>query len=72
LILHVQEAIPEVKVAQLCRLFEVPRSSFYYRSSLRDASAVKKAVEEVAAAWPRFGYQGLTGQLRFEDKSVRG
>ena len=67
--LHVQEAMPKVKVATLCRVFEVPRSSFYYRSSRRDDSAVKKAVEEVAAAWPRFGYQGLTGQLRFEEKT---
>ncbi len=67
--LHVQEAMQEVKVAKLCRLFEVPRSSFYYRSSRRDESEVKKAVEEVAAVWPRFGYQGLTGQLRFEEKS---
>jgi putative transposase len=67
--LHVQEAMPEVKVAKLCRLFEVPRSSFYYRSSRRDESEVKKAVEDIAAAWPRFGYEGLTGQLRFEEKS---
>jgi putative transposase len=67
--LHVQEAMPQVKVAKLCRLFEVPRSSFYYQSSRRDESEVKKAVEEVAAAWPRFGYEGLTGQLRFEETS---
>lgn len=69
MILHVQEAMPKVKVATLCRVFEVPRSSFYYRSSRRDESAVRKTVEEVAAAWPRFGYQGLTGQLRFEEKT---
>lgn len=67
--LHVQEAMPEVKVSTLCRLFEISRSSFYYRSSRRDESEVRKTVEEVAAAWPRFGYQGLTGQLRFEEKS---
>jgi hypothetical protein len=60
LILPVQEAMSEVKVAKLCRLFEVPRSSFYYKSYRRDESQVKKTVEEVAAAWPRFGYQGLT------------
>jgi hypothetical protein len=29
----VQEAVPNVKTAQLCRLFQVPRSSFYYRST---------------------------------------
>lgn len=69
MILHVQEAMPKVKVTTHCRVFEVPRSSFYYRSSRYDESAVKKAVEEVAAAWPRFGYQGLTGQLRFEEKT---
>jgi len=69
LILHVQEAMPKVRVAQLCRLFKVPRSSFYYQSSRRDESTVKKAVEEIAATWPRFGYQGLTGQLRFEKKT---
>lgn len=67
---NVQEAMPEVKVTQLCRLFQVPRSSFYYRSCAKANvhEAVTKTVEEVAGQWPKFGYQGLTGQLRMEEK----
>ena len=63
---HVQEAMPRVKTAQLCRVFEVPRSSFYRRSIRQEEVQLRKAVEEMAAAWPRFGYEGITGQLRFE------
>jgi transposase InsO family protein len=61
--------MPEVKVVHLCRLFGVPRSSFYFRSTKRDEEPVYQAVEEAASAWPRFGYEGLRDQLRFEGKS---
>jgi hypothetical protein len=58
----VQEAVPNVKTAQLCRLFQVPRSSFYYRSTrqVEVYEAVTKTVEEMAGQWPKFGYLGLT------------
>jgi transposase InsO family protein len=65
---QVQETMPEVKTAHLCRLFGVPRSSFYFRSTKRDEEAVYQTVEEAAATWPRFGYEGLRDQLRFEGK----
>lgn len=65
----VQETIPEVKTAHLCRLFGVPRSSFYFQSTKRDETAVYEAVEQAAATWPRFGYEGLRDQLRFEGKT---
>lgn len=61
--------MPEVKVSHLCRLFDVPRSSFYFRSTRRDEEAVYRTVEEAAATWPRFGYEGLRDQLRFEGKT---
>ena len=76
--LHVQEAMPQVKTSQLCRAFGVPRSSFYYRPTRRDADsraarqeiALEKAVETAAGRWPRFGYESLTGQMRFEGPVV--
>ncbi len=73
----VQEIMPEVKTAHLCRLFGVPRSSFYFRSTKRDETTVYQTVdettvyqtvEEAAATWPRFGYEGLRNQLRFAGK----
>ena len=47
---NVQEAMPAVKVTQLCRLFQVPHSSFYYRSCTKTDvhEAVNKTVEEAA------------------------
>jgi transposase InsO family protein len=67
---QVQEAMPNVKTTQLCRLFQVPRSSFYYRSTrqVEVHEAVTKTVEEMAGQWPKFGYLGLTGQMRHEKK----
>ena len=67
---NVQEAMPNVKTAQLCRLFQVPRSSFYYRSTrqVEVHEAVTKVVEEMAGQWPKFGYLGLTGQMKYEEK----
>jgi putative transposase len=67
---QVQEAMPTIKTAQLCRLFQVPRSSFYYRSTrqVEVHEAVTKTVEEMAGQWPKFGYLGLTGQMRFDQK----
>lgn len=64
---HVQEAMPSVKVAQLCRIFQVPRSSFYYCCTRQDETQVRKAVEQAAAKWPTFGYESLTGQMRFDE-----
>jgi putative transposase len=58
--------MPQVKITQLCRVFSVPRSSFYHRSTRQDEAKLRSAVEEMAAAWPRFGYEGICGQLRFE------
>jgi putative transposase len=67
---NVQEAMPQAKSAQLCRLFQVPRSSFYYRSTrqVEVHEAVTKTVEEMAGQWPKFGYLGLTGQMKYEQK----
>lgn len=50
LVSHVQEAMPGTSTIAVCRALEVPRSSFYFRSTRRDDSVTKKAVEETAAA----------------------
>jgi hypothetical protein len=63
---QIQEAMPKVPVQKICRLFGVPRSSFYFRSTKVDPLPVQKQVAEVAGRFPNFGVEGLTGQLRFE------
>lgn len=64
----VHEAIPQTKTTHLCRLFGIPCSSFYFQSTKRDETAVYATVEEAATTWPRFGYEGLRNQLRYEGK----
>jgi putative transposase len=63
---QIQEAMAKVPVQKICRLFRVPRSSFYFRSTKADPIPIQKQVAEVAGRFPNFGVEGLTGQLRFE------
>jgi len=65
---QVQEALPEATTAAICQALGVARSSFYFRSTRKDDTVARKAVEEIAAAYPKFGYEGLTGKLRFEKR----
>lgn len=51
---------------QCCRLLELTRSMFYYKSQMNPQEALRMRLKEVAAARPRFGYQRLTVLLRRE------
>jgi len=50
----------------LCHVLEVPRSSFYYRTSKQDEAPLRKAILETAGQWPRYGSQRIARQLRRE------
>lgn len=47
----------------LCQVLECPRSTFYYRAQPRDDKLLEDAIEEVAGAWPTYGYRRITAQI---------
>ena len=53
-------------ISVLCATFAVPRSSFYYGSQKRDDAPLRSAISEVAGAWPRYGSERVTRQMRRE------
>jgi putative transposase len=49
----------------LCRLLDVPRSSFYYAvRPAADEAMLKTALLDLAAEWPTYGYRRLTAMMR--------
>jgi putative transposase len=52
----------EYPVAMLCGLLDCPRSSFYYKEA-HDDVLVRDAIEQIAAAFPRYGYRRITAEL---------
>ena len=59
--LHQHHAYP---VAALCRLLDVPRSRYYYVSTLASDQRVRQAIETVAVTYPTYGSRRITAQLR--------
>jgi putative transposase len=49
--------------AVVCRVLKVARSSHYYKPQTKDASMLKKAISEVCARYPRYGYRRVTAEL---------
>ncbi len=62
--------IADHPVEVVCRALDFPRSSIYYRGKEPDESSLKKAISELAAAWPTFGYRRLTAMLKRENWRV--
>jgi len=50
----------------ICRVWEVPRSTFYYRSQAAEEPELRAAFQRLAGEWPRYGSRRLTAQLRRE------
>ena len=49
----------------LCRLFDCPRAGLYRTATAVTAeAALRRAVEELAGAWPTYGYRRVTVMLR--------
>jgi putative transposase len=51
-------------IASLCRLLNLPRSSYYYRPVAKDESQLRAAIETVAGKFPTYGSRRITKQLR--------
>lgn len=56
-------------VAMLCGLLACPRSSYYYKEAQHD-STVRDAIEQIAAAFPRYGYRRITAELARRGQAV--
>jgi putative transposase len=56
--------IDDYPIQTVCKALEFPRSSFYYQGGEPDDSVVKKAIDELAAAWPTYGYRRITAMLQ--------
>ena len=53
-------------VQVICRVWETPRSSYYYQSQVSDEYELRTALQRLAGEWPRYGSRRLTAQLRRE------
>lgn len=51
-------------VTIICAVLDYPRSSYYYQSQPPDDAELKTAIQEVAGAWPTYGYRRITIQVR--------
>ena len=71
----IHQVRPAWSVSTLCRLLNVPRSSYYFESDRTQETDLRKAISDVAGTWPRYGSERITAQLRregvvFESKPV--
>jgi hypothetical protein len=57
-------------VSVVCEILDCARSSYYHRPAAPHERGLQQAIEEVAAAWPRYGYRRVTHQLRREGWTV--
>jgi putative transposase len=61
-----QQLAESYPVQVICRVWEVPRSTFYYHSHAADEHELRAALQRVAGQWPRYGSRRLTAQLQRE------
>ncbi len=57
-------------VSVVCEVLDCARSSYYHRPLPALDADLQHALQEVAAAWPRYGYRRITHQLRREGWTV--
>src|SRR5258708_2676663 len=60
----------EYPVSVVCEVVDCAHSSYYHRPTPSPDAGLQQAIEEVAAAWPRYGYRRITHQLRREGWTV--
>lgn len=60
----------EYPVSVVCEVLDCARSSYYHRALSPHDAGLLHAIEEVAAAWPKYGYRRVTHQLRREGWTV--
>jgi putative transposase len=52
----------------VCKVLDSARSSYYSQAQSHDETALKVAIEAVAAEWPTYGYRRVTKELRQQKK----
>lgn len=57
-------------VQVICRVWETPRSTYYYRSQAADEQELRTALQRLAGMWPRYGSRRLTAHLQREGFQV--
>lgn len=63
----------EYPIRWLCRLLDCPRAGLYrITTEAADEAALRRATEEVAGAWPTYGYRRVTAMLRRDGWAVNG
>ena len=60
----------DYSVMLACDLLDCARSSYYHRVEPPDDTALKAAIDAVAAEWPTYGYRRVTAQLRRQEWEV--
>jgi putative transposase len=60
----------EASIQQLCKVFNCPRSTYYYQSMKGDEADLVAAIEAVLMRRPWFGYRRVVAQLRREGVMV--
>lgn len=58
----------EYPTSLVCKVLDSARSSYYYQAQPPDETALKAAIEAVAAEWPTYGYRRVTEELRQQKK----
>src|SRR5215472_12227328 len=57
-------------VQVMCRVWEMPRSTYYYRSQAREEHELRTTLQRLAGEWPRYGSRRLAAQLQREGLQV--
>jgi putative transposase len=57
-------------VQVICRVWEIPRSTYYYRSKASDEHELRAALQQLAGRWPKYGSRRLVAQLQREGFQV--
>ena len=48
----------------VCRILDLPRSSYYYHAQVKQENDLKEAIQSVAGQYPTYGTRRITHQLR--------
>jgi transposase InsO family protein len=57
-------------VKTICEVLDLPRSTFYHRTAVAEAGALRAALLELAGQYPTYGYRRLTALLKRAGWSV--
>jgi putative transposase len=65
-----QQLAENYPVQVICRVWEMPRSTYYYHSQTANEQELRAALQRLAGEWPRYGSRRLTAQLHREGWQV--